>query len=277
MDLTTATPVEIDEAWAPLAAKTFEYFWKSVDTRTEIHKLQRSVEAGGWQAKFEAEKIERLEASLPKLAELREAAELAEAPYKAEWTRRGGWTRAYLVVTKGQGHVHRSTECSTCYPTTQFNWLTFLSGATEQEIVDQAGERACTVCYASAPVELHLDRPTQLFSEDEKRRQVERDERAAKRAKADAEKITVEGYYDHGSRPHTHVFKTVRGATNAIASNLSSLTWYGTTHPMASEWISDVEAVRKALADKGVEYDYDKALTNARKRFERETGRTASY
>jgi len=272
IDLTTATPVEIDTEWDPLAAETGRLFWTSVDTRAEITKLRRSVEAGGWSAKFDAEKADRLEASLPKLAEAIKAAELAEVPYKAEWSRRGGWTRAYLVVTKGQGHVHRSTHCTTCFPTTQFHWLIQLSGASEQEIVDQAGERACTVCYASAPVELRLDRPTSLFSEDEKARQAARAEREAKRAQAAAEAIVVENYYDHGSYARTHTFKTVRGATNAIAGNLSSLIWYGEGHPSAKQWISDIEAVRAALTAKGVEYDYDKALANARKRVVSEGG-----
>jgi hypothetical protein len=139
-------------------------------------------------------------------------------------------------------------------------WLTDLSDHDEQEIVDLAGERACTVCYASAPVALRLDRPTQLFSEDEKAAQKAREERAAKRqAAADASVRDADN-------PTKVLFKTVRGATNDIASNIFNLCWYGEGHPSAPQWKSEIETVRKALAAKGVEYDYDKALAAARKK-----------
>jgi hypothetical protein len=88
------------------------------------------------------------------------------------------WTRAFLCVTSGQGHVHSGRDCSTCRATTLFNWRTELSGAPESEIVEKAGERACTVCYPSAPVETR-SRPTQLFTPEEVAAQAERERRRA--------------------------------------------------------------------------------------------------
>jgi hypothetical protein len=110
--------------------------------------------------------------------------------YDAEFIRRGGWTRAFLAVTNGKGHVHSSMNCSTCNKgeqRTQFSWMVDYSGHTEEEIVEAAAERACTVCYPSAPVEV-LERPTKMFTEDEVAAQKAREEREAKKAAAAAKK-----------------------------------------------------------------------------------------
>src|SRR5699024_1181900 len=74
---------------------------------------------------------------------------------------RGGWNRAFLVAGAG-GHVHSSTDCSTCRPTTQYAWMTNYSGADEDTIVSDAGYRACTVCYPSAPVGDERSMPTEM-------------------------------------------------------------------------------------------------------------------
>jgi hypothetical protein len=63
-----------------------------------------------------------------------------------------GWSRFFLV-TNTNGHIHRSMSCSTCFYSTQFSWLTELSGLTEAEAVAEYGEILCTVCFPSAPVE----------------------------------------------------------------------------------------------------------------------------
>lgn len=61
-----------------------------------------------------------------------------------------GWSRFFIVPA---GHIHSSTACSTCYPTTAFGWLTALSGLTEADAVAAHGPLLCSVCYPSAPVE----------------------------------------------------------------------------------------------------------------------------
>lgn len=77
---------------------------------------------------------------------------LAETrPYEAEYRRRP-WSRFFLVNNSG-GHIHSSTHCSTCFPTTRFGWLPEFSGQTEAEAVAKHGAILCTVCYPTAPVE----------------------------------------------------------------------------------------------------------------------------
>lgn len=273
-NLTTLTVVEIDTLWAPLSYATVEAYWAEADARAELRKAERIVEAGSHKVQASVFRnaesaIKSIENRLPALHDAWVKADAAEHPFQAEWARRGGWTRAYLVTNTG-GHVHRSTECSTCYPTTRFEWLLDCSGMDEAEIVELAGERACTVCYSSAPVDT-LRRPTKLFGEAEKARQAEQAERAAKKAKAATETVTVPDYREYGdSKPRTKLFKTARAATNALASDLGSLVHYGTTHPSAQGWQANVAAIRAALAEAGVEFDYDAALDRARTKIRRE-------
>ncbi|HLR96161.1 MAG TPA: hypothetical protein VK053_16690 [Jiangellaceae bacterium] len=109
---------------------------------------------------------------------------------------RGGWNRAFLVANAG-GHVHSSMACSTCRPTTQYAWMTDYSGADEDTIVADAGYRACTVCYPSAPVGDERSLPTKMLSDEEKhdaaRREKERAAREGKKAKAAANAPTSTG------------------------------------------------------------------------------------
>jgi hypothetical protein len=73
------------------------------------------------------------------------------ADREEEFENRGGWSRFYQVFGP-KGHVHRSTECTTCFETTQFGWVTEMSAMTDDEAVSLAGERCCTICFPEAPV-----------------------------------------------------------------------------------------------------------------------------
>jgi hypothetical protein len=239
--------------------------------------LAEAIEVVKAQGGYVARYVEDLAQAQAEVAALVAAAEPYEAQYEAR-----RWSRAFLALSSN-GHVHSSRSCSTCYsprydertgewkPGTAFGWFPQYSGLPEEQIVADAGERACTVCYPSAPVDV-LKRPTKFFSEDELAKAKAREEREAKRAAKEAAQITVEGYRPYSGKPRTHVFKTERAATNAIAENLSSLAWYGPSHPSGTEWLANIEAIREALAAKGIEYDYDKAEANARKRVTREGG-----
>lgn len=189
-------------------------------------------------------------------------------PLDEEYERRGRWNRAFLVVTNGSGHVHRTMNCPTCRPTTRFHWVTEFSDHTEAEIVAAAGERACsaTSCFPSAPVGV---KGTAMFTPDEQRKQEEKATRDAKKAAQKDAEITVVNWQD-GNRLADRVFKTQRGLTNALAQILSDLTWYGESHPSATEWLWNLQEGRK-VAEKGG-WDYDKALANARKKTTREGG-----
>lgn len=193
LDITTATPVEIDTVIAEIYRRGYvaraardSKIGHMVDYREGIAKR----DAGDRRYScYNDAKLAELEAKVDALsAEVR--AIFAEAnPFEAEFTCRGGWTRAFLVTGTGTGHVHKSMWCNTCYPTTEFAWLPEMSGKDESEIVEAAGERACTVCHPSAPVAT-LARPTTLFSHDERIAQAARDAKAAAKAERDAAKAT---------------------------------------------------------------------------------------
>jgi len=184
------TPAEIDGALYALMREE-----QSLVNR--LAQRQHAIEnwTNGTMARYYADTIKEYEAEVEALHEQIEKMAAQKYPYTAEYVRRGGWTRAWLV-TNGNGHVHKEMECSTCYPTTEFFWLTEVSGKSEEEIVDLAGERACTICYPSAPVE-KLSQPTRLFSDEEKskaERKAERERKATeKEAKRIANSLTEDG------------------------------------------------------------------------------------
>lgn len=144
LDLTTATPVEIDAVWLETVMAPRNALYRE---RYEFLKTAEKYERGGSNyAKTAASYRDRAEA----LGEKIKAFEPLEAPFLAEWKSRGGWSRAYLVP---DGHIHKTTACHSLYPTTLISWLPELSGHEEDEIVATAGAMACTFCYPSAPVE----------------------------------------------------------------------------------------------------------------------------
>ena len=249
MNIATATPAEIDAELYKIEAQVQDLGAKRAQREQLVAKPGRyTSEATIEWAREEIVKLTEQIVELNKLAR----------PFNEEFSRRGGWTRAFLVVTNGQGHVHRTMDCSTCNNgiyATQFCWMTEFSGKNEQEIVDAAGERACTVCYKSAPVELRLDRPTQMFTEDEKTKAQSREEKLAKRSAAASATVVDES--------GKVLFKTVRGATNEISSLADSVVWYsydGGEHPDQDRWISKIREILVALKLKGEVEDVETAL-----------------
>jgi hypothetical protein len=136
-----------------------------------------------------------------------------EQPLRDDYNK-NQWSRAFLVVGSGGGHVHSKMECSSCFSTTRFNWLPEYSGASEDTVVGDAGERCCSICFPSAPAEV-LNRPTKIFSEDEKKKAVERAERAKAKIVRDQEKVAKAATPD-GSEL---VVVTERGITPDYARN----------------------------------------------------------
>ena len=265
LDLRTQTPPQIDAVLADLdyerwVADTRYREYRKIaheardyvhyDWRTKVRTPRPDLDRA---AKFDKLAAEQAEIAIAKSDEM--------APYQEEFSRRGGWTRAFLVVTSGTGHVHSSQRCHTCYPTTQFHWVTKLSGHDESEIVEAAGERACTICYPSAPAEV-LNRPTALFTKDEEAKQAARAEREAKKAAAQAASI-IDPVTDKV------LFKTERGATNEIASDLDSYFRYEDT-----KYLDDAFKLTTLVADKrgvtAVEL-WDELRAKAEKKFRRET------
>lgn len=135
----TSTPVIIDTEIAE-TQKAIE------ENRNRIYRLNQSI---NYNKKYSwlAGEVEKKEIELTKveatLAELKEKLAMLEGMYT-------GWSRAFLV-RNSNGHIHKSRSCTTCFDTTNYVWLTEMSGRDELEIAYLAGEKACTVCYAHAP------------------------------------------------------------------------------------------------------------------------------
>ncbi len=125
------------------------------------------------------------------------------------------WTRAFLVIASN-GHVHSSMDCSTCFPTTRYQWLIQYSNDDEATIVEDAGKDACTICYPSAPAEV-LNRPSRIVTADKVAKAAAKAERDAKKAariaKEKANAPTASGeFLTYKEGKWTRVIKTERSA-----------------------------------------------------------------
>jgi hypothetical protein len=154
MDVTTATPAEID---------------------TEIARLDDEM-AGI------ARQIEMLQAKMDKVRK-------AAGPLYAEYARRG-WTRVYRV-DNSNGHVHTTTACSTTYETTGFHWFPELSGLPARQIVTLAGEYTCLTCFGQVRAEIleaREGRPCRIETPGQRKTREDREAQAVVRAARDAAK-----------------------------------------------------------------------------------------
>ena len=209
-DIASMTPIEIDTEIAKISAAIGKAMESRLKAQTSVHQAagDRQIREGRgipprWgmsldQAEQKAQELAsgtdyQAAPARRALVDL-DAARLAETsayeallPWNAEFTRRGGWTRSFLVT---DGHAHSSQDCSTCNrqgQLTNFSWMVAYSGLNEAEIVKDAGERACTVCYPSAPVD-DLKRPSKMFTPEEIDRQQKREEAEAAKTKRAAAK-----------------------------------------------------------------------------------------
>jgi len=159
--------------------------------------------------KYKAERAELLEKRSEVVAEIRRL--------NSTYT---GWTRAFLVVNSN-GHIHKSRSCSTCFPTTQYYWLTELSDETELSIAELAGEKACTICYADAPSAIFLQK-SKLEHPDVTRA---REEREAKKAEREAKRLRVGIWNADGTplRTYTATYATYKNEikTERTAASLA--------------------------------------------------------
>lgn len=103
------------------------------------------------------------------------------------------WSRFYLV-DNSNGHIHSTTACGTCFPTTQFRWVTSLSGQTEAEAVAELGEILCSVCYPSAP-SAWTDGESRATIEARAEREAKAAARAAKKRDKALVPDSIEGGY----------------------------------------------------------------------------------
>jgi hypothetical protein len=192
------------------------------------------------------------------------------------------WTRAFLVLASN-GHVHSSMDCSTCFPTTRYNWLIQYSNDDEKTIVEDAGQDACTICYPSAPADV-LNRPSRIVTADKVAKAQAKAERDAKReaklAKEKADAPTASGeflYFKDGK--YTEVIRTERSAVTEwfnlqYGINSEIVTHYFDGKPHSEESIQEqkdriIKAQEKAniicqnIAEKhGVSFDQQLKILN---------------
>lgn len=128
-----------------------------------------------WDARRHAE-------ALDELAQAHARLEAVTAEIRALDAQYTGWSRFFLVVSS-DGHIHSSRTCSTCNWQTEYAWLPDVSGLTEAEAVAAHGERLCSVCFPSAPVEWVEGYARKSKSDADAARQARADAKAAKEAK----------------------------------------------------------------------------------------------
>jgi hypothetical protein len=158
MDLSTATPVEIDTALAEIYGRLYAQQDKTAQLLGWIRDMKDGLaKQRAGDRRYSSYNPKRLGDLEEKYADSQDEALriLAETyPYESEYRRRP-WTRFFLVNNNG-GHIHSSMDCSTCNngkSPTRFGWLPNLSGQSEPEAVAAHGAILCTVCYPSAPSE----------------------------------------------------------------------------------------------------------------------------
>lgn len=177
LDLSSQEPPQIDEKLAELYDQEFRQYLKIEGAQDRIdYAAKRGRALHPRDAEHYAKVIEDAKAERARLRE-------EMKPFEDEFKARGGWDRAYLVPG-ADGHVHSSTDCSTCNrmgKRTRFMWVTEYSGASEEQIIDAAGSSACTVCYPNAPVET-LNRPSRILDPEY---EAEKAARAAEKAERD--------------------------------------------------------------------------------------------
>lgn len=244
------TPPEVDELFAAVWDRRYELLEDVYAAWNEVHYAvgDRRVSAQTWrlghqEVQDKAAETERGRKALDRVNRAKGAVAKLDgtvlAKLENEFGRRGGWSRAYLVT---DGHVHSSMHCSSCnrgeFPT-RFSWMIDYSGKSMAEIVEAAGERACTICYPDAPVarrdkgeNVAVPKSVMLTSEEIDRaeaREAEAKRRAEKKAKAALNAITqpdgtpLRDEMGRDGKQKGSVVKTLRTAK----SELKRQCWYG--------------------------------------------------
>lgn len=142
------------------------------------------------------------------------------------------WQRAFLVEG---GHVHASMNCSTCNregKSTRLVWLPEYSGANEADIVNDAGERACSAscCFPSAPVDV-LSRPTRIYSDSERQQIADAEQRRAEREASRAARAA----------------KAPTATGEPLQVEVGTRTWRGETVPAVEELKTERTAITYAV------------------------------
>lgn len=215
--------------------------WKMTDAEAiaQVAKIAAGITYSADEAQND---LDRLTAAGAELDQARAAKALAD-----KWADNGRWNR-YAVVPGG--HIHTNDGCFTLRWNTDVRWAYQISGDSVADAIDAYGEALCSHCYPEAPVAQTLGK----VATDPNGHPITRAEAQAALAAKEAEKAAKEAAKVAAAviDPETGevLFKTERGATNAIASELSDALHYGPTHPDFSRWIAYIDRIVAALAAK---------------------------
>jgi|SRR6185437_3927441 len=123
-------------------------------TLSEVMRdARRLAEQTGYGAEQAAAALEAWRALKGRQAEISVEVTDLEAVYQEH-----RWNR-YFLVTNANGHVHRGMNCPTCFPTTEYAWLPELADCDEAVMIEEFGEKACTVCFPDAPANPNFSGP----------------------------------------------------------------------------------------------------------------------
>lgn len=246
MDITTATPAEIDAQIASLNAAIAKH-------RSNIERAKRTIEIERktYYGSINQRRIDQAEALIETARTAIDGLFTQRAPFFAEYVRRDGWTRYFLVDSDtGNGHVHYDNSSYRCSRTssTRHYWLTSESGKSAAEVIELAGEGVCTVCFPDAPVEAR-SRPRGYFTPTELDRQAKAAARETKRAAKAAKLITnPDGSVLRYGDPQERI-ETVVSAQRALVDVAFLATWYR-SGLLDNRDLADMERIATALAHK---------------------------
>lgn len=154
------------------------------------------------------------------------------------------WNRAWIV---SGGHVHNtSVGCPGFKHNTEVHLLPQCSALTQDEVVELAGERACTHCFPSAPLSVR-QQASKLFAPDEEAKA----QRAVERASKADEKKVKEVRVKTGPTSEK-IFGTVRSAKIAASDEiwwaLYSMVYNGSVVADVRKRLDDFWSIASAVA-----------------------------
>lgn len=246
MDITTATPAEIDTEIQRLDVERQRLGLRLISLRRELGEAEN--QALGYGANRKVRPVTQLREQIAVTE--REAADAIESelPLGREFVRRGGWTRWYLVL---DGHLHYDIAAWRCsrIPTTDHYWMTEHSGRSAAEMIELAGDRVCTTCFPDAPV---APRPAtaRFMTPTEAERAAYREAQNRKRAATKAAQIlTPDGAeLRTAGGVHGDLIKTEVAARRRALQDAGDIAFYGDSHPDAPEWRETVRRMIEAIA-----------------------------
>jgi len=246
MDITTATPAEIDTEICRLENIMSATGQRLVSLRREFGEAK--TQAAGYGARRRVRSVEEITADIEATEKIRFDTYRQLSPLYNEFVRRGGWTRWYLVA---DGHLHYDTSGSRCsrIPTTDHYWMTEYSGRSAAEMIELAGDRVCTTCFPDAPV---APRPAtaRFMTPSEAERAAYTETRARKAAATKAAQITTPDGRElrAANGVHGDLIKTEVAARRRALQDATDIAFYGDSHPSAAEWRETVKRMIEALA-----------------------------